>query len=180
MEVWEAIKGRRSVRSFLDRPVDRKILEQLVEAAVWAPSGGNAQTWRFVVVTEPERIRHIKMVSPGLLGDPPAVIAVCQDLDEARAKGGELGASFLAQVDAAMATQNILLAAYALDLGTCVIASFHRGGVGRLLALPDKIKPILLVSVGWPAMVPPAPQRRWEGVMFFEVYGGEGGAREIF
>lgn len=170
MEVLEAIKGRRSVRSFLDRPVDREILEQLVEAAIWAPSGGNAQTWRFVVITDPERIRRIKTVSPGLLGDPPAVIAVCQDLDEARAKGGELGASFLAQVDAAMATQNLLLAAHDAGLGTCVVASFHRGAVGRLLGLPDGVEPLLLVSVGWPARFPPPPRRR-EGVVFFEVYG---------
>lgn len=170
MEVLEAIKGRRSVRSFLDQPVEREILEQLVEAAIWAPSGGNAQTWRFVVITDPERIRRIKTVSPGLLGDPPAVIAVCQDLNEARAKGGEQGANFLAYVDAAMATQNLLLAAHAAGLGTCVVASFHRGAVGRLLGLPDGVEPLLLVSVGWPATVPPPPRRR-EGVVFFEVYG---------
>lgn len=172
-EVLEAIRGRRSVRSFLDRPVDKGILEQLVEAAIWAPSAGNAQTWRFVVITEPERIRRIKMVSPGLLGDPPAVIAICQDLDEARAKGGELGASFLAQVDAAMATQNVLLAAHDKGLGTCVVASFHRGAVGRLLGLPDGVEPLLLVSVGWPANVPSPPQRR-RNVVFFEVYGESG------
>lgn len=171
MEVLEAIKGRRSVRSFLDRPVERELLKQLVEAAIWAPSAGNAQTWRFVGVTQPERIRRIKMVSPGLLGDPPTVIAVCQDLDEARAKGGELGASFLAQVDAAMATQNLLLAAHDRGLGTCVVASFHRGAVARLLDLPKGVVPVLLVSVGWPAKVPLPPGRRVSGVFFFEVYG---------
>jgi nitroreductase len=170
MEVLEAIKGRRSVRSFLDRPVEREVLEQLVEAAIWAPSAGNAQTWRFVVVTQPERIRRIKMVSPGLLGDPPAVIAVCQDLNEAQAKGGEQGVNFLAYVDAAMATQNLLLAAHDAGLGTCVVASFHRGAVGRLLDLPEGVVPVLLVSVGWPAKVP-APPRRRGGVVFFEVYG---------
>jgi len=130
MELWEAINGRRSVRAFNDRPVERNVLERLLEAAIWAPSGGNAQTWQFVVVTEPGRIRSIKTVSPGLLGDPAAVIAVCQDLTKARAKGGSLGETFLAPVDAAMATENLLLAAYAEGLGTCVIASFHRGAVG--------------------------------------------------
>lgn len=173
MEVWEAIRGRRSVRSFLPRPVERELLERLVEAAIWAPSGGNAQTWHFVVVTDPEQLRRIKAVSPGLLGDPPAVIAICQDLEEARRKGGELGASFLAPVDAAMAAQNILLAAHDAGLGTCVIASFHKRAVARLLGLPEGMEPVLLVSVGWPEEVPPPPRRRRD-VVSFEVYGAAG------
>jgi len=174
MELWEAIKGRRSVRSFLEKPVERALLERLLEAAIWAPSGGNAQTWQFVVVTEPERIRSIKTVSPGLLGDPAAVIAVCQDLAAARERGGTLGETFLAPVDAAMATENLLLAAYAEGLGTCVVASFHRGAVGRLLALPRRVEPMLLISVGWPAEDPSAPSRSGEGRVFFEVYNGPG------
>ncbi|HCP31765.1 TPA: nitroreductase family protein [Candidatus Acetothermia bacterium] len=113
-------------------------------------------------------------MSPGLLGDPAAVIAVCQDLAEARERGGTLGETFLAPVDAAMATENLLLAAYAEGLGTCVVASFHRGAVGRLLALPRRVEPMLLISVGWPAESPPVPSRRKEGIVFFEVYNGPG------
>ena len=169
MGVWEAIKGRRSVRSFQDRPVGRELLERLVEAGIWAPSGGNAQTWHFVVVTDPEGLRRLKTVSPGMLGDPPAAIAVCQNMDEARRKGGELGAS-LAVVDAAMATQNILLAAYDAGLGTCVIASFHKGAVKSLLGLPEGMEPVLLVSVGWPERVPAPPPRK-KDVISWERYG---------
>jgi nitroreductase len=153
--------------------VERELLERLVEAAIWAPSGGNAQTWHFVVITDPEQLRRIKTVSPGLLGDPPAVIAICQDLEEARRKGGELGASFLAPVDAAMAAQNILLAAHDAGLGTCVIASFHKRAVARLLGLPEGMEPVVLVSVGWPEEVPPPPRRRRD-VVSFEVYGAAG------
>ncbi len=170
MEVWEAIRGRRSVRSFVDRPVERSLLEKLVEAGTWAPSGGNAQTWHFVVVTDSEQLRRIKTVSPGLLGNPPAVIAVCQDLGEAGRKGGELGAKFLAPVDAAMATQNILLAAHDAGLGTCVIGSFHKGAVARILGLPEGMEPVLLVSVGWPAEVPKPPPRKRD-VISWERHG---------
>jgi len=172
MELWEAIKGRRSVRAFLDRPIERDLLERLLEAAIWAPSGGNAQTWRFVVIDDPTQIRRIKIVSPGLLGDPAAVIVVCQDLTRARAKGGELGETFLAPIDAAMATQNLLLAAYAEGLGACTIASFHKKGVGRLLKLSEGVESILLVSVGWPAKAPPVPPRHKEGVFLFEDSNG--------
>ena len=174
MDLWEAIRGRRSVRSFLDRPVTRETIERLLEAATWAPSGGNAQTWRFVVVMDPAEIRKIKIVSPGLLGDPAAVIAVCQDLVQARVKGGNLGETFLAPVDAAMATQNLLLAAYAEGLGTCTIASFHQRGVSRLLKMREGVEPILLVSLGYPTEWPPAPARRREKAFIFGANRGSG------
>jgi len=160
VDLWEAIKGRRSVRRFTDRTLERSSLERLVEAATWAPSGGNAQTWRFAIAVGPAVVRQLKTVSPGLLGDPPVVVAVCQDLVEARRRGGTLGETFLAVADAAMAAQNLLLAAHAEGLGTCVVASFHRGAVARLLGLASGVEPILLVSVGWPAETPVAPARR--------------------
>jgi len=172
MELYEAISGRRSVRRFLAEPIDRSILDRIVGAAIWAPSGGNAQTWRFVVVTEAERRRRLQTVSPGLLGDPPVVIAICEDLGEARAKGGTLGETFLAPVDAAMAAENLLLAAHAEGLGTCTIASFHRKAVARLLELPEGAEPILLISVGRPAEFPEPPARRTDGIVHFEVYHG--------
>jgi len=172
VELWEAIQGRRSVRSFRPEAVRRDDLIRLVEAAIWAPSGGNAQTWRFVIVTDPDQIGRLRTVSPGLLGDPPAVIAVCQDLEASRRLGSTLGETFLAIADAAMATQNLLLAAHGAGLGTCVIASFHRGAVGRILRLHNGVEAMLLVSVGRPASIPPPPERRRDGVIFFEVQDG--------
>ncbi len=172
MDLYAAIRGRRSVRRFSSTPIDQAILERIVGAATWAPSGGNAQTWRFVIVTEPTRIAKLKTVSPGLLGDPGAVVAVCQDLADARAKGSTLGEVLLAPCDAAMAAQNLLLAAYAEGLGTCTVASFTHRAVARLLKLPETVEPILLVSVGVPNETPKAPERRTDGIVHWEVYGG--------
>lgn len=174
MDLWEAIRGRRSVRSFLDKPVTGQTIERLLEAATFAPSGGNAQTWKFVALTDPAEIRKIRIVSPGLLGDPTAVIVVCQNLIEAQLKGGVLGETFMALIDAAMATQNLLLAAYAEGLGSCTIASFHRRGVSKLLNLAQGVEPVLLVSLGYPAEHPPVPRRRREGVF---VFGADGEPR---
>ena len=172
MDVFTAIKERRSVRSFSDRPVEKEHLERLIEAAVWAPSGGNGQTWRFVVITDPRMMKKIKMVSPGLLGGPPAVIVIAQDLEEARHKGGEMGVESITKMDSAIASQNIMLAAHSLGLGTCVIASFHATAVGRMIKLPEKVLPHLLVSVGHPAVDPPPPPRKLEEVTWWEVYDG--------
>jgi nitroreductase len=172
IDILTVIKGRRSVRKFKPEPVDRDILMKLLEAAVWAPSGGNAQTWRFVIVTDKKVMRKIRMVSPGLLGDPPAVIVIAQDLDQAKRKGGKMGYEALTKMDSAMAAQNIMLTAYSLNLGTCVIASFHAASVGRLLGFPDSIQPQLIVSVGRPAVDPSAPPRQFEEIIWWESYDG--------
>jgi len=172
MDIMTAIKGRRSVRSFTGDPVDKDTLLKLLEAAVWAPSGGNGQTWRFVVVTEQAMMKKIRMVSPGLLGDPPAVIVIAQDMALAKHKGGKMGPETITKMDSAMAAQNILLAAYEMGLGTCVIASFHPGAVAKILSMPESIQPHLMVSIGHPSKNPPAPARLFDEVYWFEEYHG--------
>jgi len=169
LEVREAIQGRRSIRSFKLDPVPEDLVRKLIlEAGIWAPTGGNAQTWRFVVVTDPDLIRKIKMVGPGVLGNPPVVIAVCQDVDEAERKGSKLGRNVLTLMDTALAAQNILLAAYDQGLGTCLIASFHARAVQEILHLPPSIVPQLLISLGYPQAKAQAPKRNLKVVWFNE------------
>jgi nitroreductase len=171
MDVRDAIRGRRSTRRFGDEPVDARDVEQLIEAGIWAPSGGNAQTWRFIIVRDEERIGKLRMVSPGLPGPPPCVMAICQDMELAERRGARLGREKLTLFDSAMAAQNVLLAGHALGLGTCVVASFHGRAVKDILGIPAEVEPILLVAVGRPAEVPAAPERRREEVVFYEAYG---------
>ncbi len=160
MDTWQAIRERRSVRAFRDEIVPRETLIRLVrDAAIWAPSGGNAQTWRFVLIDDHTLLKKVRMISPGLLGQPPALIAICQDMEEATRKGSELGET-LALLDSGMATQNLMLAAHDLGLGTCAIASFHRQGLQTLLGLPAAVVPLLLISIGIPTETPRPPQRR--------------------
>ena len=102
MRVFEVIKGRRSIRKFEKRLIEKKILHKLVEAGVWAPTGGNSQTWVFIIVTDSDRIRKIKAVSPGILGIPSALVVVCQDKELAYKKGGELGRDVSSIMDVAI------------------------------------------------------------------------------
>ncbi|RIE16873.1 nitroreductase family protein [Candidatus Cryosericum septentrionale] len=173
MDIWTAIKNRRSIRKFTDDPVEDKVLKNLVlEAGIWSPSGGNAQSWRFLVITDPKILNKLKLVSPGLLGTPNSVIVICQDLAYALKKGGELGVKILSLMDTAMAAQNIMLAAYAVGLGTCPIASFHPEAVQKITGLPVHIYPQLLISVGFPGENPPAPRRN-PNVIWFNSYADE-------
>lgn len=160
MDVWEAIRGRRSVRTYLEETVPRETLIRLVEeAAIWAPTGGNAQTWRFIIVDDPSLLNKVRMVSPGLSGKPAAVIILCQDMEKARQKSSDLG-EIMALLDTGMAAQNVMLAAHAIGLGTCPISSFHLRGVQAVLSLPEKIVPFLLIAVGVPGAIPKAPERK--------------------
>jgi len=84
-------------------------------------------------------------------------------------RGGELGVKTLSLMDTAMAAQNIMLAAYAVGLGTCPIASFHPGAVQRIMGLPVHIYPQLLISVGFSRENPPAPRRN-PNIIWFNCY----------
>lgn len=172
MDVLQAIRERRSVRKFERRPVSPEALRQLVEMGCWAPSGGNRQTWRFVIVTDERRLSALRMVSPGLIGEPPAAIVVCEDLAGSSELSGGRGASMSTTADAPLAAYAITLAAHAEQLGSCIVASFNTAAVRRLLHLPDGIVPVLIVTVGYPARAPKPPRRRTEGVCFWETYDG--------
>jgi len=160
METFEAIKGRRSVRSYKDKKISTQQLEKIMEAAIWSPSGGNAQPWEFIVVGNDNDIKKIKTFSPGIFGNPAAIIIVCRDLKRAYEVGGELGRDTLSMMDISMASQNIMLAAYELGIGSCAVRSFGISAIKRLYDLPDHINPELLITLGYPETIPEPPKRR--------------------
>lgn len=169
MDLIETIKTRRSIRTFADATVEKESLLELVNAGVWAPSAGNMQVWRFIIITDSNQIGKIKNFSPGIFGKPKAVIAVCSDFDEATKKSGLQGERF-AIIEASMAAENILLAAHDKGLGACIIGSFHELALQKLLKLPPNIKPILLIILGFPAEVPKPPKRKFEDIIWWEIF----------
>jgi nitroreductase len=166
MDLNEAIVGRRSIRRFTKERVPLDQLVKLVEAGTWAPTAGNVQSWRFVIVDDSRVLRQLNAVSPGMLGIPTALIAICQDKDVAFKRGSVLGRDVGSVMDAAMAAQNIMLAAFASGLGTCAVLSFHKNAVRRFLDLPEHVQPELLITVGVPDISPVPPKRAEDGVIF--------------
>ena len=167
----DVITTRRSVRQFTETKVDVDRLASLVGLGMWAPTGGNAQTWRFVIVTNEPTVRAIHAVSPGIGLPPPAILAICQDRKRAEELGGAMGRDQCAPMDTAMAAQTIMLAAHAEGLGTCAVLSFHPGAVQKILSLPEEVVPQLLITVGHPANVPPPPPRTSEGLIHLDRWG---------
>ena len=160
METFDAIKGRRSVRSYTDKEIPREQLEKIMDAATWSPSGGNEQPWEFIVVENKDDIKKVKTFSPGIFGNPAAIIIVCRDLKRAYEVCGELGRDTLSMMDISMASQNIMLAGYELGIGSCAVRSFGISAIKRLYDLPDHIYPELLITLGYPEKIPEPPKRR--------------------
>lgn len=168
-DIVRVIKGRRCVRSFREGEIPDEYLHKILEAGIWAPSAGNIQPWEFIVVRNKDMIYKIKLVSPGLFGDPSAIIVVCINLERAK-KGGKIG-EVMAIMDVSMAAQNMMLTAYTLGIGSCPIASFSRTAVKELLDIPEYIEPILLITLGYTDQWPNPPKRRpLEEVVHYEKY----------
>jgi len=169
MEILEAIRGRRSVRKYQPTEITDDLVETLLEAARWAPSGGNIQPWKFIVVRDRIARRMLKAVSPGLAGEPSAIIVACIDT-----RLTPNGAGTIRVLDMGASIQNILLAAHALGLGACWIGSVNWKGVKEVVGIPEQssIEPISLISVGYPAETPtPRTKRSIGEIAFREMFG---------
>ncbi len=174
MELMEAMRTRRSVRQWKPDPVPDEKLEELVEAAARAPSGGNTQPWAFVVIRDRARLKRLRAAAPGIAGRATAVVLIC--LDKQRADVGPGTAEYdMVHMTLGAAMQNLLLAAHGQGLGACAIGSFHLASLRSIVSLPPHLELKLLVALGYPISQPNAPPLRpLDEVCFFEEVGTVG------
>jgi nitroreductase len=151
------LKSRRVCRSFTDEPVSVEHLRMMTEAARWATSAGNRHIHKFLVVRDPEVIRNVRAVSPGMLTAPPALIVILTDLDAAERESLQLEHDAANWMDVGTAAMNMMNMAHALGLGSCPVTSFSRSGASVMLDLPPHLTPEWILIVGHPA---PAPRAR--------------------
>jgi nitroreductase len=162
LEVFEAIKGRRSIRAFQNRDIPPEMVDRLIDAARWAPSAGNIQPWEFIIVREPETRRKLAeaALEQTFIEEAPVVIVVCADENRSSQGYGTRGKTLYCLQDTAAATQNIHLAAYALGLGTCWVGAFREDEAKKILNIPSGVRPVAIIPVGYPAEKPQPRNRR--------------------
>jgi nitroreductase len=131
-------------------PIPRERLEQILDAAVHAPSAGNRRLHPLVMVDDPQTLRVLRMVSPGMLQHPAAAIVICIDTPRAIGYGFKATSSGL-YVDVGTTAQTVLLAAHALDVGSGPVTSFSRAAVSVVLNLPAGWKPEMIICLGFAA-----------------------------
>jgi len=184
VEVFEAIRNRRSIRNFTDAPVDDAAVETIIEAGRWAPSWANTQCWKFVVVRDPKVKSAVadtmmKIQLPDRVVDNPAskaintvpvLIAVCAEIGKSGGKPGPAAAggqfSYVTDkgdwfmFDTALAVENMCLAIHALGLGTVILGLFDAPAAEKALGVPDGTRLVVLMPVGVPAREGNAPPRK--------------------
>ena len=151
MNVYEAIKNRRSVRAYMDKPVPEEVLNRILEAARLAPSANNRQARKFVVVTQKSlKEKLAQAANQNFLAQAPVIIAaVGTNPDKIMSCGIPAD-----PVDVAIAVDHMTLAAVEEGLGTCWIGAFSQEKVCEILGIPKPYKVIELMTLGYPADTP--------------------------
>jgi nitroreductase len=200
-DVWEVMSTARTIRRFDDRPVDDATLARCLEAATWAPSGANAQEWRFVVLRSPQQrevvaeaaARALKVIEVAYSLTRPAADDVSRRARDNRAtyelhdRAGEFTSVLFAQKRLRMASdmllggsifpamQNFLLAARAQGLGACLTSWASYGGEELLrsaVGVPDDWMLAGHVVVGWPkGKHGPVRRRPWQDAVNLDHWG---------
>jgi nitroreductase len=171
MDFLDLVKKRRSVRSYLDRPVDDALLDKVLESGRLAPSACNNQPWVFIVLkdkTSRPKLENVYRREWFLRA--PVIIAVCSDRSVSW-KSTDGRDSFA--IDAAIALDHLTLAAAEAGLGTCWICAFNVAEARKALMLPDNIDPVAFTPLGYPAAETPQPKnrKRLYDIVFRERYG---------
>lgn len=166
MTVMEAIKTRRSIRSYSPRPIEPEKLAAVMEAARLAPSACNAQHWKFIVVTDPGLRGKLAEAcgNQGFVGDAPAAIVAVGT------KPGVMTNSQPAEaVDLSIALSFALLEACEQGLGTCWVAMYEQDRVKALLGIPASASVVAVTPLGYPSEQPgPRPRKGRDEIVCFD------------
>jgi len=173
MDLFEAIRNRRSVRAFRPDPIPDGLLNKILEAAQWAPSAGNCQARDFVIVRDPKVKEKLCTAAlyQSFIEEAPVNVVVCANERRSAGRYGERGRRLYCILDAAASVQNMLLAVHALGLGACWIGAFRDEKVAEALNLPRWLRPIAIIPIGYPAEEPcPTPRISLEKLIYRERY----------
>lgn len=152
---------RRSIRQFEKKKIDDEKIKILLDAARWAPSAGNLQSWYFYVVKDGRKRKKLEEAAWGqrFISQAPVVIVACANT-EIGLKYGDRGCNLYSLLDCGAAIQNILLRACDIGLGGVWVGSFDEVKIRKILKMPENLRPISLIPLGYPAEKPRAKERK--------------------
>ena len=157
MTVFEAIKTRRSIRSYLPTPVEEEKLETILEAGRLSQSASNGQDWKFILVRDPEKLELLYKAAyeqPSVKEAPAAL--VCCGFARRMMDCGQPTDT----VDVSIALTHMMLVAHELGLGTCWLGHFNADDVKEALIIPEEVSVVAMTPLGYPAETPAARPRK--------------------
>lgn len=169
MDVFDAIQNRRSVRKYRKDPVEDEKIIKCLEAARWAPSASNRQPWHFIVVKNEntrKKLADLHAYGRFMKESPVVIIVLCDPKNHPK----------YYMYDPCIATQNLLLAAYAQGLGTCWMGMVNvdfEEDMKELLDIPKSMRILCCVSMGYPAETPTSTRKKLAEIVSYETYGSK-------
>ena len=173
MELFEALYKRKCHRKYAKKDVEDSKIEELIKAAAQAPSAGNLQPWDFIITRKKELKEKIKAVArnQSFIVEAPVLITVCANGKASSKVYGKRGEELYCIQDTAAAMQNILLTVHALGLGACWVGEFDEEKVRKILNIPEFIRPVAILTIGYPlGDVEKPPRDDWRGFTHYEVF----------
>jgi nitroreductase len=162
MDFETVVKRRRMCREFLERDVPQEKLDRILELASRYPSAGHTEPQEFIVVRDQrmkEDLAHAAL-DQRFVAQAPLVIVVVSDVRRSARRYGERGVRFFSIIDGAFVAMIILLAVVDEGLGACFVGSFYDEEVQEVLSLPQEVRPIGIIPVGYCAEGPRKFRRR--------------------
>jgi nitroreductase len=181
MELFEAIKNRRSIRRYKPDPVSDKDLEMILEAARQAPSWKNCQCWRFIIIKDQTVKDELASSLPPVntaanaIRQAPVTIVACAEIG--KSGYGESGpetdkGNYWYMYDIALAMENLVLAACSLGLGTVHVGMFDAQKAAAILNVPAGYCVVALTPLGYPEKPSnPRPRKELTEIVFYEKFG---------
>ena len=169
-DIIEIIKSRRTIKSFNPTGVPWESVAKILDAGRHAPSCGNLQNWKFIVILEPELKTKLAEAAQEQLNLAMAgvLIIVCAEPDKAERYFGVRGERLFTVQNCAAAVENMLLEAHSLNLGSCWVGAFNEDEVREICGIPAEARPQAIVAVGYSKEVPNKPPKfPLETVVYF-------------
>lgn len=177
MEVQECIRTRRSIRKYKDQPVEWGKIVQILDAGKFAPSAGNIQNWKFVVVREDDVRKKLAKAAfdQDWMEEAPVHIVVLGEPEKAERFYGARGERLYTIQGCAAVVENMLLVANDIGLGACWVGAFDEAKVKRVLNIIETVSPQAIITIGYADEKPNMPARReLEHTVFFDKWGNKG------
>ena len=161
VDVVELIKSRRTVKQFLPKFVDWDKISKVVDAGRHAPSSGNIQNWKFIVILEPEIKQKVAQASFEQydISIAGALIVVVSEPEKVERYYGLRGERLYSIQNCAAAIENMLIAAQSLGLSTCWVGGFNEDELKSALSIPEEVRPQAIIALGYAKETPGKPPK---------------------
>ena len=183
MELDFCILTRRTCRDYKNKPVKLSKIGEILEIAKYAPSAGNIQNWRFIIVTDKNKREKISDISAEQvwMADAPVHIVICNQKKEVEKEYGEKGKELYSIQNCAIVATHIILKAQDLGLATAFVGAFDEYELQKLLDIPDDVIPEAVITIGHSNKIDEEQLRDPTKILtFFEAWGKKNTKSEIW